>query len=162
MPTADRGLPSTEEQCLEAVRRGIVALKLPELSDAEIQDREGATVEGDLLRGISIFEAGEVYGPGPIGQHDVGYQVAVLFAVPKNRTAKNSSRVIRAWVAGVRKRFQFQRIPIGEELKGGVIRQFCIVSPSQPSTLRGRKVVGWKVRQIIVTFWVRENPDDGE
>lgn len=162
MPIADRGLPSTEEQCLEAVRRELVALKLPDLADKEIQVREEWHVNGEPLRGISICELGETYGPGPVGQHDVGYQIAVVFSLPRQRTAQGSSSVIRAWVGSSRRRFQFQRIPIGDELNGGVIKQFCMVTPGQASKPRGKAFVGWKVRQIIVTFWTRENHDDGE
>jgi hypothetical protein len=164
----DRGLPSTEDLCSAAVRRELVALGLPgyddgrPLQESEIQERENWYTDDTPHRGLSIHTLGERFSPPPLGLQDVAYGVAITGAVKKSGTANRPSKLVGLWMTAARRRFQHVRIPIGDELSGGVRRNVCHVTPGRPDIPRRKSFRDWEVRQIIVWFWTRETPDAGE
>jgi hypothetical protein len=162
VPTADRGLPSTHEQCLLALRTHIRALGLPELREDEVEVRENWFIDDRPYRGITISEADEASSDGVVGMQDVGYLCAVTLVTRRDRNAKSAGDVLTLWRSAIRRRFQNQRVPIGTELNGGVVRQICRVFAGRPTVPRSRAFADWSVKQLIVAFWVRETPDDGE
>jgi hypothetical protein len=169
MAQPDRGLPSTEDQCATTTVDVIRSLKLPGyqdgrlLEDSDVQEREDWYTDDTPHRGISVHTVPERYGPeSPLGLQDVAYGVAVTAAVQRSGTANNPNRLPRRWLSVVRQRFQQQRIPVGDELNGGVRRNYCTVTSGSPKIPRRKQFRNWTVRQVIIWFWVREAPDSGE
>lgn len=163
-----RGLPSVEDLCAAAVRTELVALKLPGYEDGrplpgeEIQEREYWHTDRTPHRGLTVSTVPERYAGGPLGLQEVAYGVAITGAVQRTHTANNPKRLLRLWLSAARRRFLWARIPIGDELNGGVRRSICHVTAGNTKMPRGRTFADWTVRQIIVWFWMRELPDPGE
>jgi len=161
MPSGDRGLPYIADLCRQAVRTHLRAMAIESLSEKEIEVRSDWRSGDFPYRGLSVLKVSEIPADGVLGMQDVGYQVPLVAAAKQVGSAKDSPDLVGLWIYVARKRFQNQRIPVrDDEIPGGVIKQVCKVLPYTPRVPKG--LGDWDVRGLLIRFWTRESPDEGE
>lgn len=154
-------IPDVHGQVMVALRDDARRALATLWDHSEIQVRSGPVVNGTVFKGITIFDAGEVYDDGVIGFEDVGYRCGVAVIVqPTTDASIDSNRRLNRSIETLRRRWKNRRLPI-EQFDYEAVRQHVLRLDHTPLSLPKNQRDKFVGQQLIVTSWTRELPDTG-
>jgi hypothetical protein len=136
-----------------ALRDEIVALAEEGLRETEVQAREDYFFGDVPFEGVTVHDIGEQYSDGVIGLHDVGYRLAVTLVSAKTGDALLVTDWLLCWREAIRRRFQDQRLPVGEA--DGIRHHNTKVVAGQPAN--ANKFPNHRIHQVVIVVWNRES-----
>jgi len=150
---------SNHGQVMAALRDLIKDLQPDNMADEEVQVRGSWLIQGEPLRGVTIYDLGEQYAAGVIGAQDIGYTCGIVFVEKDDYDARLSGDQMQAWRELVRRRLTDQRLSVTIVNSTDPSEHVCRVIRSGESLSNPKKYPNCNISRLVVVVWLRElNP----
>ncbi len=153
-----QNFPSNHGQVLLALQSVVKDLQPEDLGNEEVEIRPSWLINGNPMRGVSIFDMGEQYSEGTVSTQDIGYACGVVFARLRDGDATLVSDQLLRWRELVRRRLTDQRLPVTITNATAPREHVCIVEKSGEELTNLRKYPNYLIRKLTVVVWLRELP----
>lgn len=147
---------SNHGQILLGLKELVLSLQPEDITDMEVEVRDGWLFNGEPMKGVSIYEAGESSRSGTIGTQDIGYMCGIAFVREREGDAALSSDRIMRWRELVRRRLQDNRLSVPIANKTDPLEHVCLVQEAGKNLTNLKKYGDWVVRHLTVGVWIRE------
>lgn len=148
---------SNHGQILLALQKLVKDLQPENLAGEEVEVRGSYLLNGEPIRGVSIYDMGEQGNDGTVGTMDIGYVCGIVFAELNDFDARMSSDQMPAWRELVRRRCTDQRLPV--TITNGTAPSEHVMKVLNPGEVMStKKNPNYSVKRITVVVWLRELP----
>lgn len=150
---------SNHGQILLALKNLVLELQPDNLHSAEVEIRSSWLYNGQPMRGISIYDAGEQEADGTIGTQDIGYLCGIVFASKDDNDARMTSDQMQEWRELIRRHLTNQRLSVTITNVTAPREHVCKMLRSGENLRHPNKYPGWSITRMVVAVWLRElNP----